>query len=106
MPERSAAIVWRRIAMIAAVCAIVLRAVGLALTGQRRSDRGSDTADERAEGRPPTFIGGVCPDQPKSALQISSMTSADAQASVVGTDQTSIWCLAYFTPSIRLMTQK
>ena len=51
--------------------------------------------------RPPTLC-----DQPKSALQISSMTSDDAQASVVGTDHSSIWCLACLTPSIRLMTQK
>lgn len=44
--------------------------------------------------------------QPKIALAISSATSEVAQPRVVGTDHTSIWCLAVLTPRMRLMTQK
>ncbi len=51
-------------------------------------------------------IAAIAVDQPNSALQISSMTSADIHASVVGTDHSSIWCFAFFTPSMRLITQK
>ena len=40
------------------------------------------------------------------ALKKRRVSSEVSQPNVVGTDQVSNWCLALFTPSMRLTTQK